>query len=184
VLPDARGRGPASAAIAAMLDRARRLGVRSVVLDIEADNVASLRVAERLGAERREPERTEIDRQGISRTMVVFVPAVGSGRRHRRSCIVARAASTRLLHPAEPGSRGRVRRLLARPAKTLPPASGAASRSRSRRRPRARLVDRTKRNSQPTPPARCRFARHCDHVRVEDLAVAARAKQPGQDDCS
>jgi hypothetical protein len=40
---------------------------------------------------------------------------------------------------AESGSRCRVRRLLARPAKTLPPASGAASRSRSRRRPRARL---------------------------------------------
>ena len=78
VLPDARGRGLASAAVAAMLDRARRLtGVRSVVLDIEADNLASLRLAERLGAEQRAPERTEIDRQGIARTMVVFVIAVG-----------------------------------------------------------------------------------------------------------
>ncbi len=74
VLPEARGRGVASAAVAEMLGRAHRLeALRSVVLDIEADNVASLRVAERLGAERREPERTEIDRQGIARTMVVFV---------------------------------------------------------------------------------------------------------------
>lgn len=56
VLRDARGRGVASAAVAAILHRARRLeALRSVVLDIEADNVASLRVAERLGAQRRQP---------------------------------------------------------------------------------------------------------------------------------
>ena len=57
-----------------MLDRVRQTGeVRSVVLDIEADNIASLRVARRLGADRRQPERVEVDRQSVARTMVVFV---------------------------------------------------------------------------------------------------------------
>jgi RimJ/RimL family protein N-acetyltransferase len=74
VLPEARGRGVARAAVGVMLDRARRTGeVRSVVLDIEVDNIASLRVAQRLGADRRQPERAEIDRHGVARTMVVFV---------------------------------------------------------------------------------------------------------------
>ena len=74
VLAEARGRQVASAAVGVMLDRARRTReVRSVVLDIELDNVASLRVAYRLGADRRQPERTEIDRQGVTRTMAVFV---------------------------------------------------------------------------------------------------------------
>jgi [ribosomal protein S5]-alanine N-acetyltransferase len=46
VLPQARGRGAASAAVGMMLDAARRrTEVRSVVLDIEVDNIASLRVA-------------------------------------------------------------------------------------------------------------------------------------------
>jgi ribosomal-protein-alanine N-acetyltransferase len=74
VLPEARGRGVASAAVGVMLGRARQSGgVRSVVLDIEVDNIASLRVAQRLGADRRQPERVEVDRQGVARTMVVFV---------------------------------------------------------------------------------------------------------------
>ncbi len=74
VLPEARGRGVATAAVNAMLDRARLLAaVRSVALDVEIDNEPSLRVAHRLGAERRSPERTEVDRQGITRTMAVFV---------------------------------------------------------------------------------------------------------------
>lgn len=78
VLPDARGRGIASAAVAVMLDRARRLTeLQSVVLDIEVDNLASIRVAERVGAERREPVRIEIDRQGTARAMVVLVVQVG-----------------------------------------------------------------------------------------------------------
>jgi [ribosomal protein S5]-alanine N-acetyltransferase len=74
VLPEARGRGVASAAVGVLLDRARwSAEVRSVVLDIEVDNIASLRVAQRLGADRRKPERVEVDRQGVARTMVVFL---------------------------------------------------------------------------------------------------------------
>ena len=77
VLPQARGRGIASAAVGLMLERARAMdGVRSVVLDIEDDNVASVRVAERLGAERRAPARVVVDRGGAARTMIVFVIAV------------------------------------------------------------------------------------------------------------
>lgn len=74
VLPDARGRGLATAAVRAMLDRVRGVNeVRSVVLDIESDNRPSRRVAQRLGAERRSPERTAVDRQGVTRTMAVYV---------------------------------------------------------------------------------------------------------------
>jgi ribosomal-protein-alanine N-acetyltransferase len=74
VLPEARGRGVASAAVGVMLDLARRTDeVRSVVLDIEVDNMASVRVAQRLGADRRKPERAAVDRQGVARTMVVFL---------------------------------------------------------------------------------------------------------------
>ena len=47
--------------------------VRSVVLDIEEGNTASMRVADRLGAERREPSRVELDRTGVPRTLIVFV---------------------------------------------------------------------------------------------------------------
>ncbi len=74
VLPHARGRGVATAAALAMLERARGLGgMRSVVLDIETDNLASIRVAERIGAIRREPTRVERDRHGVPRTLAVFV---------------------------------------------------------------------------------------------------------------
>ena len=74
VLPHARGRGVATAAVVAMLDLAREAGeVRAVVLDIEADNVPSIRVAQRVGATRRQPERIECDRRGIPRTMAVFI---------------------------------------------------------------------------------------------------------------
>jgi RimJ/RimL family protein N-acetyltransferase len=48
-------------------------GLRSVVLDIEAGNLASERLAERLGAERRAPTRVEFDQTGIPRTLVVYV---------------------------------------------------------------------------------------------------------------
>ena len=48
-------------------------GLRSVVLDIEISNIASARVAERLGAERRNPPRVETDRMGNPRTLVVYV---------------------------------------------------------------------------------------------------------------
>jgi ribosomal-protein-alanine N-acetyltransferase len=77
VLPHARGRGVATAAATAMLDLAREMeGVRSVVLDIETDNLASIRVAERIGATRREPPRVERDRNGVRRTLAVFIVRV------------------------------------------------------------------------------------------------------------
>jgi RimJ/RimL family protein N-acetyltransferase len=53
-------------------------GLRSVVLDIESGNVASVRLAERLGAQRREPTRVEVDRVGIPRTLVVYVLPVST----------------------------------------------------------------------------------------------------------
>jgi RimJ/RimL family protein N-acetyltransferase len=43
-------------------------GLRSVVLDIEAGNVASERLAEWLGAQRRAPMRVEVDRTRVRRT--------------------------------------------------------------------------------------------------------------------
>jgi RimJ/RimL family protein N-acetyltransferase len=46
------------------------------VLDIEPDNVASVRLAQRLGAERRRPERAEADRGGVERALAVFVVPV------------------------------------------------------------------------------------------------------------
>jgi RimJ/RimL family protein N-acetyltransferase len=77
VVPDARGRGVATAAVMAMLDVARSLGrMRSVVLDIEVDNAASLRIAQCVGAHRREPTRVQHDRQGVARTLAVHVIAL------------------------------------------------------------------------------------------------------------
>jgi [ribosomal protein S5]-alanine N-acetyltransferase len=74
LLPDARGRGLARAAVHAMMESiAATTALRSVVLDIEAGNEASIRLAERLGAQRREPERIEPDRLGTPRRLVVFV---------------------------------------------------------------------------------------------------------------
>ena len=56
LVPEARGRGLASAAVRLMMASVvAGTGLRSVVLDIEAGNVASARLAERLGAERRFP---------------------------------------------------------------------------------------------------------------------------------
>jgi hypothetical protein len=54
-------------------------GVRSVVLDIEDDNAASMRLADRLGAERRRPTRVKVDRTGTPRTLVVHVLRVDHG---------------------------------------------------------------------------------------------------------
>ena len=48
-------------------------GLKSLVLDIEEENAASIRVAERLGAERRNPTRVHTDRFGDDWTMVVYV---------------------------------------------------------------------------------------------------------------
>jgi RimJ/RimL family protein N-acetyltransferase len=79
VVPEARGRGIARAAVRAMMvSVVPATGLRSVVLDIEDDNVPSLRVAERLGAERRDPPRVKVDRGGTPRTLVVHVLAVHS----------------------------------------------------------------------------------------------------------
>lgn len=78
LVPGARGRGVAHAAVRMMMTSVvPRTGLRSVVLDIEDDNLASLRLAERLGAERRHPPRVKVDRGGVPRTLLVHVLAVG-----------------------------------------------------------------------------------------------------------
>jgi ribosomal-protein-alanine N-acetyltransferase len=73
LLPDARGRGLATAAVTEMMEIAADAGLKSLVLDIEEGNVASMRVAERLGAARRTPTRVHTDRFGNDRTLVVYV---------------------------------------------------------------------------------------------------------------
>jgi [ribosomal protein S5]-alanine N-acetyltransferase len=77
LLPDARGRGLASAAVTEMMEIAANAGLKSLVLDIEEENVASLRVAERSGAVRRNPTRLHTDRFGNDWTMVVYVLHLG-----------------------------------------------------------------------------------------------------------
>ncbi len=77
LLPGARGRGLAFAAVTEMMKVAADAGLQSVVLDIEEENAASIRVAERLGAERRSPTRLQTDRFGHDWTMVVYVLPVG-----------------------------------------------------------------------------------------------------------
>ena len=77
LVPEARGRGLAHAAVRLMIDTVvPALGLRSVVLDIEDGNVPSIRLAERLGAERRSPSRMHPDRFGASHTMVLYVLAL------------------------------------------------------------------------------------------------------------
>jgi ribosomal-protein-alanine N-acetyltransferase len=77
LVPEARGRGLAYAAVRLMMASVvARIGLRSVVLDIEAGNLASERLAERLGAEPRAPTRVQVDRAGVPRTLVVHVLAV------------------------------------------------------------------------------------------------------------
>jgi RimJ/RimL family protein N-acetyltransferase len=79
LLPRARGRGLALAAVREMLETVvAATELRSVVLDIEVSNAASLRLAQRLGAERREPARIELDRSGAPRTLVVHVLSLPS----------------------------------------------------------------------------------------------------------
>lgn len=74
LVPEARGRGLAHAAVRMMLASVvADTGLRSVVLDVEASSVASQRLAERLGAQRRVPTRIEVDRTGGSRILVVYV---------------------------------------------------------------------------------------------------------------
>ena len=76
LLPHARGQGLAFTAVTEMMKIAADAGLNSLVLDIEEGNVASIRVAERLGAARRTPTRVHIDRFGNGRTMVVYVLGV------------------------------------------------------------------------------------------------------------
>ena len=74
LLPAARGRGLAQAGVEAMLETiVNPMGLRSAVLDIEPSNVPSVRLAGRIGAERREPPRIATDRTRIQRTLVVYV---------------------------------------------------------------------------------------------------------------
>jgi ribosomal-protein-alanine N-acetyltransferase len=74
LVPEARGRGLAGpAARAIMTLAAGTTQLRTVVLDIELGNIASVRLGRRLGAERREPEHIEADRDGVPRALAVFV---------------------------------------------------------------------------------------------------------------
>jgi RimJ/RimL family protein N-acetyltransferase len=74
LVPEARGRGLAYAAVKLMLDTVvPGCGLRSVVLDIEEGNEPSIRLADRLGAERRSPTRVKADPAGTLRTLVVYV---------------------------------------------------------------------------------------------------------------
>jgi len=76
LLPGARGQGLAFTAVIEMVAIAANAGLKSLVLDIEEGNVASIRVAERLGAARRVPTRLHTDRFGKDWTMVVYVLSV------------------------------------------------------------------------------------------------------------
>ncbi len=74
LVPQARGRGSAGAAVRLMMSIvASTTMLRSVVLDVEPTNAPSVRLAERLGAERRDPSRVETDRAGRTRELVVHV---------------------------------------------------------------------------------------------------------------
>lgn len=79
LVPAARGHGRAQAAIEQMMDIVgAETELRSVVLDIEVTNAASLRLARRVGAQRRSPTRIEHDRQGTARELAVHVLRVRS----------------------------------------------------------------------------------------------------------
>jgi RimJ/RimL family protein N-acetyltransferase len=71
--PDVRGRGLAFTAVTEMMKIAADAGLKSLVLDIEEGNAASIGVAEHLGAARRIPTRVHTDRFGNDRTLVVYV---------------------------------------------------------------------------------------------------------------
>jgi RimJ/RimL family protein N-acetyltransferase len=73
LLPEASGRELAFTAVIEMVKIAAEARMKSLVLDIEGENAASMRVAEHLGAERRTPTRLQTDRFGDDCTMVVFV---------------------------------------------------------------------------------------------------------------
>jgi RimJ/RimL family protein N-acetyltransferase len=60
-------------AVTEMMKIAANAGLTSLVLDIEEENSASIRVAERLGAARRSPTRVDTDRFDTDRTMVIYI---------------------------------------------------------------------------------------------------------------
>src|SRR5262249_22294385 len=81
LVPDARGRGLAYAGVTLMIASViAPTRLRSVVLDIEAGNTPAMRLAARLGAERRSPARVQMDRLGTPRTLVVYVLSLGPAR--------------------------------------------------------------------------------------------------------
>jgi RimJ/RimL family protein N-acetyltransferase len=74
LIPEGRGRGLAYAAVSLMMTSVvSAIRLRTVVLDIEEGNLPSMRLAERLGAERRSPTRMHPGRSGEPHTMVVYV---------------------------------------------------------------------------------------------------------------
>jgi RimJ/RimL family protein N-acetyltransferase len=74
LVPAGRGRGLAYAAVRLMMSSVvSATGLRTVVLDIEEGNAPSMRLAERLGAERRSPPRVHHDRFGAPHTLIVYV---------------------------------------------------------------------------------------------------------------
>lgn len=74
LIPDARGHGVAEAAVRSMMTTViPQLDIASLVFDIEPSNAASIKLAQRLGAQRRFPSRIERDRAGVPRELVVFV---------------------------------------------------------------------------------------------------------------
>lgn len=80
LMPEARGRGLALAAVQLMVRAVvPDTGLRTVVLDIEDGNEPSMRLAQRLGAERRSPARVKPDRRGVPRTLIVHVLPVQNG---------------------------------------------------------------------------------------------------------
>jgi RimJ/RimL family protein N-acetyltransferase len=80
LVPEARGRGLAYAAVRLMIDSVvPALGLCSLVLDIEEGNLPSMRLAERLGAERRSPSRVHPGRRGDPHTLVVYVLRLAPG---------------------------------------------------------------------------------------------------------
>jgi RimJ/RimL family protein N-acetyltransferase len=73
VLPEHRGRGLAARAVALLAAHGReQLGLRTLRMEIEPGNEASLRVAAAAGAQPTGERVTESDRQGVPRELLRF----------------------------------------------------------------------------------------------------------------
>ena len=169
LVAEARGRGLAYAAVRLMMASVvAGTGLPSVVLDIEAGNVASERLAERLGAERRSPTRVEVDRTGVART--------------RCSCSRSRRASG----PRSPSSsrrRSRPRATLRPSNRRSPrlPRAPSASRSGSRTRRISSRISTARsppRSADATRPRHTARPRHTDKSELETGIVAATGGSP------